>query len=424
MEGIDLQHIHSVFNVFPQDDGSVKHQLSAKYALHNGSIDVLEDHFGLMHGVKDGTVNETVAKFLRSIGNSMYMKDVNHQDWLDGHHPELYQTLANTAEVTPEAQPEDRVNQGGTAGMPVGPGRTSRFTYQVKGSPEVHQLYVRGNAVVLDGQALEDEQIQVLRNAVDNGEAEVRYAPEESELQRMESVMEDLLKLEPTLQDALGSMRAAVKAGHIKPEHLKALTGSLFKDTMVPSLGNKKAYQDFLASPRNGVHVMADANGFKGINDTFGHEAGDKAIKALGGAFREALDESSGRANAKGHRVGGDEFHAHLPTHEHAARFARVLRQKLDQIPAIGGTHKLSMSLGFGASPEHADKALYAAKAAKDAMNYPKGQAQMHVHSLVPGHEGAVPAGDHPMTLKPPTVAKPEAPAPVTPAAPVAEAKA
>ena len=189
---------------------------------------------------------------------------------------------------------------------------------------------------------------------------------------------------------------------------------------MVPTLGNKKAYQDFLSRPRAGVHVMADANGFKGINDTYGHAAGDEAIKQMGGAFRSAIDEAVGRKKAKAFRVGGDEFHAHFPDQESASRFARTLRGKLEAIAPVGGTHQLSMSLGMGHTPEHADKALYHAKEAKNAAGYAPGKALTHAHSLVPGFEGAVPvqklhtppaAATQPMKPAP----LPEAPKPVHP---------
>lgn len=404
MEHLSPQHIHSVFRVHPQDDGSVHHQLAGKYVEHNGVIDVLEDHFDM--GLQDGPIDEEKQKLLNSIRNSSYMKDVSHQDWLEGKHPELYENLENVHDMGSEAQPEDRINSGGASQIPAG--RTARFHVKLKDSPETFKLFVRGDAVVLNDQPLEEDQIKVLRQAIDSGDAKITYAPEDTKLQRMEEVFNDLIKLEPQLQDALGSMRQAVKAGHLKPEHLKALTGSIFKDTMVPSLGNKKAFGDFLNTHKQpgGIHVMGDANQFKAINDTYGHAAGDQAIKAMGGAWREALDESVGRAKAKAHRIGGDEFHAYVPTHEHAVRFARALRGKLEALPAIGGAHQMSMSLGIGHSPEHADSALYQAKEAKNAMGYKPGQAKMHVHSLVPGSEGPVPTGEHGEVspLKPPPI--------------------
>jgi hypothetical protein len=45
----------------------------------------------------------------------------------------------------------------------------------------------------------------------------------------------------------------------------------------------------------------------------------------------------------------------------------------------------------MGHTPEHAERALMNAKDEKKAQNYPVGQAEHHAHSLLPGHEGAVP---------------------------------
>jgi hypothetical protein len=82
----------------------------------------------------------------------------------------------------------------------------------------------------------------------------------------------------------------------------------------VPGLGQKQ---------QPGASVVGDANFFKQINDELSHAHGDAAIKAIGGAWRDAAAEVG---QGKAHRFGGDEFHAHFPTYEHAANFARNLR--------------------------------------------------------------------------------------------------
>jgi diguanylate cyclase (GGDEF)-like protein len=166
-----------------------------------------------------------------------------------------------------------------------------------------------------------------------------------------------------------------------------------------------------------GVHVMLDGSGFKSINDTHGHHAGDEAIKSMGGAIRSAVDDVVGPQHQDVWRVGGDEFAAHMPTHEHAARFLRTLRSKLDAIPHVGGTHRLAMQGGIGATPEDADKALYHAKDTKKQLGPLPGQAHSNFHSLMPGHEGAIPL-DPELPVKPPELPKaPEMKAPELPKA-------
>ncbi len=51
-----------------------------------------------------------------------------------------------------------------------------------------------------------------------------------------------------------------------------------------------------------------DIDGFKGVNDSFGHSAGDEILKAVGRALAKRL-----RASDLGARLGGDEFAILLP---------------------------------------------------------------------------------------------------------------
>lgn len=55
--------------------------------------------------------------------------------------------------------------------------------------------------------------------------------------------------------------------------------------------------------------VFIDANGFKSINDNYGHEQGDEAIKLIA----EALKQTFSRESDVIGRRGGDEFYGFLP---------------------------------------------------------------------------------------------------------------
>jgi diguanylate cyclase (GGDEF)-like protein len=76
--------------------------------------------------------------------------------------------------------------------------------------------------------------------------------------------------------------------------------------------------------------VMADLDGFKALNDTHGHAAGDEAIRAAGASFHDAV---SGPAGGIAARLGGDEFAAVVPT-PHAEAMSWLLRGLHDELTA------------------------------------------------------------------------------------------
>lgn len=244
----------------------------------------------------------------------------------------------------------------------------------------------------------------------------------QEKIRKLEGMFVSLTKSDPAqLSSAFQALRDAAKQGRISPEVYDTLRSSLFNDDMVANVGNKRAYADFLSRPQSGVHIRMDGNDFKHINDTYGHETGDSSIRAMGEAIRGAMDEAVGRDKAKvfhltdndatlhnhsSFRIGGDEFHAFVPDHESAAKFGRALRNRLEALAPFSG--KLTMSMGFGHTPETADKALYQAKAAKRAHMAEHGIQPGHMltrnfaHSLVPGFEGAVPVETDQLPLKAP----------------------
>jgi len=386
MEG--LQNLYLLCQIHPHGD-ELHTTVIGKFYLDSEHFEVLEDHVGWLGDLQKQSPAEA-SRVIWRLANSMYYKVVNMEDMRQGKHPELI----NEEPIPPTAGPE------------------SRFEYHRVGMPEAQLVEFHEGKAYLDGHPLSPQDLQHMLDNVQAGSATLGYKQAEDDLQKSEEFYMTLAKVEPHLDAALQGLRAAVKAGHVHPDVLKHLTGEIFTDSMVKGMGNKKAYMDFLSRPKQGVHIRMDGNDFGGINKVHGFETGNKAITALGGAVREAMDEAVGRANGKAFRIGGDEFHAFVPSHEHAAQFARALRQKLEAIPAVGGTHNLSMSLGFGHTPDHAELAMINAKGAKKASGAKPGQAKTHAASQVPGYEGLIPTGADQLPLK----QIPEAPAPVAPA--------
>lgn len=420
---LSLKNIYNAYWARPKDDGSVDldRRLLGKLVIHEGNVDVLSDYHGFFGDLpKDGKIDTRTERTLDRLFHSSYIDMVSKDDVYSGRRADL---LPET--ILPPGRPILTQPPDGGPIQPDAPALVSAaiekppsiFDYQRAGMDEPHTVEIVGGQVLLDGNVLKPEEVQVLLSNVQNGAATLRY--KHSPIQKMEAMLIDLQKAE-TLGDSMEQLKALVAAGHLKPEHFDTIRRELYQDEMVPSIGNKRAYREHLENEgRGGVHVMLDANDFKSINDELSHEHGDQAIKAMGGALRNAVDKTVGAQNAKIHRFGGDEFHVHVPTHEHAAQFLRGLRQELENVPPVGGTHKLSMSAGIGTSPQTADAALnHGAKEQKKAaiaalggdptarVGRVRAPHALYAHSAVPGHEGPIPTGHDQLPLKAPEVPK------------------
>ncbi|WP_179855452.1 GGDEF domain-containing protein [Paractinoplanes atraurantiacus] len=141
-----------------------------------------------------------------------------------------------------------------------------------------------------------------------------------------------------------------------------------FHDALT-GLPNRAAFHRHTAGLSGATAVlMLDLDGFKQVNDTLGHAAGDALLAAVG--RRIAAEVRPGDLVA---RLGGDEFAVVMPgagEAEAAAVGARLLDRIAEPIPYRGTELHARGSLGVsvGADVEallhEADTALYAAKAA------------------------------------------------------------
>jgi diguanylate cyclase (GGDEF)-like protein len=123
-------------------------------------------------------------------------------------------------------------------------------------------------------------------------------------------------------------------------------------------------------SGSSGAVLYLDLNGFKSINDRFGHQAGDALLKAFGHRLASCLrpDDILGR-------LGGDEFAIILPNvavedAKHVAE--RLVKTASDAYIIQGQEIRCSVSVGIALMPRHgeelwhlisvADHAMYSAK--------------------------------------------------------------
>ena len=122
----------------------------------------------------------------------------------------------------------------------------------------------------------------------------------------------------------------------------------------------------------DGHLIIADADNFKRLNDTFGHLFGDKALVLISGSFRGAT-LSRGIAA----RIGGEEFGVFLPgtSLDEARTVAELIRKSVEASELVHETGHVALSVSLGLTPvtkgdtlseamKRADDALYAAKQA------------------------------------------------------------
>ncbi|MCE5340220.1 MAG: sensor domain-containing diguanylate cyclase [Planctomycetaceae bacterium] len=118
--------------------------------------------------------------------------------------------------------------------------------------------------------------------------------------------------------------------------------------------------------------IMVDIDNFKNINDTFGHRAGDAAIKKVTTKILACIRKIDIAA-----RYGGDEFAVILPssTIEDARTVAERIVKEVSAMPIMWEMNKIQLSVSVGVgqfdssmTPEEitrcSDSALYAAKQA------------------------------------------------------------
>lgn len=93
------------------------------------------------------------------------------------------------------------------------------------------------------------------------------------------------------------------------------------------------------------VVVMIDLNNFKDINDFFGHDAGDLALRTLGNTLLSFIRSTDYAA-----RVGGDEFVLLLSntTPSQMAQRIRLLEQLLDSISFRANDRTITVSCAMG----------------------------------------------------------------------------
>jgi len=127
--------------------------------------------------------------------------------------------------------------------------------------------------------------------------------------------------------------------------------------------------------PAQAALLFFDLDEFKSINDTFGHQAGDKVLIRIAAAVSPQI-----RAQDIFCRLGGDEFAVFMPqaTLQSAQQLAERIVVAIAQahLTLNGESLRLTSSLGIAHYPEHADSAQELVSRADSAMYQAKHQGK------------------------------------------------
>ncbi|MEH6357110.1 MAG: EAL domain-containing protein [Marinobacter sp.] len=181
------------------------------------------------------------------------------------------------------------------------------------------------------------------------------------------------IELEPLLQ-TVGQLIERKRMYKERQEHQKGLEQAANFDSLTGLPNRRRLTELFeqeltLVDQRQGALSICfiDLDGFKEINDDYGHSVGDAVLKTVAARLRHVLRECDIIA-----RLGGDEFVAIIRDVENNAVYERMLEAIRRPMNHQDVTLDLTASMGVTLYPRdqsapdlllrHADQAMYAAK--------------------------------------------------------------
>ncbi|RZJ11971.1 MAG: bifunctional diguanylate cyclase/phosphodiesterase [Acidovorax sp.] len=195
-------------------------------------------------------------------------------------------------------------------------------------------------------------------------------------------------RLTQSLQDSNNSLQAANDELQ-KRAFADALTGLpnrlLFEDRLLHALLRLDRTNHHRVEDRLAV-LFVDLDGFKPINDSFGHAAGDVILRSAAARLLQEAGEGDTVA-----RVGGDEFLILLENVSDVAASITVANRvlaSLSQPFEVSGKHvQIACSIGIVVHPDHGDRNKLVANA--DAAMYAAKRAGGSCYALFEPHMGS-----------------------------------
>ena len=167
------------------------------------------------------------------------------------------------------------------------------------------------------------------------------------------------------------AQRRAAEAAVRRLAHFDALTGlanrGLFDDRLALGVARARRQNTRLAV------LFIDLDGFKTVNDQYGHAAGDETLRQVAGRIRQSIRDHDTAA-----RLGGDEFVVLLDPVDSANEATQVAERLIESIRRtivlpcgeveVSASIGLSLFAGLGQEDDEpllrqADQAMYEAKA-------------------------------------------------------------
>ena len=238
-------------------------------------------------------------------------------------------------------------------GMPRGKTLHRKDLLDCYAAPSLRLLNeVRARALSTGGRFRLDAEIESMKG-------ERRWIRLSGVVERRNGVAERLYGLKQDITEDRATAEDARRLAEVDP-----LTG----------LANRRLFQEKLselAARPDAALLLVDLDGFKQINDTFGHAGGDDCLKTAAERLKLAC-----RGAALVARIGGDEFAVLFDQGIARAEFERRARDAVEalRIPVRRGDFQLELGASAGLACaegsnandwiSRADLALYAAKAA------------------------------------------------------------
>jgi len=195
--------------------------------------------------------------------------------------------------------------------------------------------------------------------------------------EKLDNIEEKISTLKYYLENAKPIIGSKLLMQELKERSIRDNLSGLYNRNFLDEFVEKINTQSARHQNRYGV-MMIDIDFFKKVNDTYGHEVGDKVIELIGKTIRNSIRESDIAA-----RYGGEEFVVLMyeSTPEYTMKIAENLRITFSEQKIQVGRKQISGTISVGVSffPDDADVLAESIKCADAALYHAKNSGRNRV---------------------------------------------